>query len=585
MAGFDLGSIIAQATQLSGTQTQQAQEQSGLLKQNQGLANEQAGLISSAGNLTAQAEMVKQQGELETQKARVAAANAFGTNVGDVSDIITQIGANMRETGAKLINQQAKVTEIESKSDLINNPIGWFNDLLNGDAARAERDALQAEFDTQQKVAQGLNQQTQSTAITQNAITETLSAASIQQTAEATKQLADAKALESKIQGNAYGANAIQVMRELGTQEFNRQMQVYSQVTEDSRWKEGMALRKEQFELTREQRLRGKAEDAYYVEATGQINLYRTNSNLPPVTANQVRATLNQSGKVGEIMRDQQTSGFQIQSQGANPARLYGDVPSETFTRLERDNVKLPPSFDPAKSILDDAIPLAQAEIQKRISDPLTGGELKKDKAGQARVYDQAVEGYAKKLQENIQPGKGNPYEAVPISVITAENQALAQSKFGRIVLDTLVSTGQPQPTPDMLIATAVASVEKGDINLNEARDGIVAFFNQSVSIKNSTGGFLQLGVPLQQGYNTKISSLLEGRQVRPEGAGLADYLLGPGVIVAETLFAGPPTKEERQIKKQGVVDLTKPTDVTLAITVMRSKKLSEQILSKTPPQ
>lgn len=585
MAGFDLGSIIADATKLSGTQTQQAQQQSGLLQQNQGLANQQAGLISSAGNLTAQAELVKRQGELETQKARVAAANAFGTNVGDVSDIITQIGSQMRETGAALINQQAKVADIEANSDLINNPMGWFNDLLNGDAARAERDALAAQFETQQKVAQGLNSATQQTALTQNAITETLSAASNQQLAEATKQLADAKALESKIQGNAYGANAIQVMREVGAQEFNRQMQVYGQVTEDQRWKEGMALRKEQFELTREQRLRGKAEDAYYVEAADQINLYRKNAGLPEVTANQVRATLNQSGKIGDIMRDQQTSGFQQQAQGANPARLFGDVPSETKSRLERDNVQLPPSFDPAKTILDEALPLAQAEIQKRTLDPIAGAELKKDKPAQARIYDQAVEGYAKQLQSNIQPGKGNPYEAVPISVVTAENKALAESKFGKIVLDTLVATGQPQPTPDMLIATAVSSVEKGDIDLNEARDGIVAFFNQSVAIKNSTGGFLQLGVPPQVGYNTKINSLLQGRQVRPEGAGLYDYLVGPAAIITDTLFAGPPSKEEKQIKKQGVVDLTKPTDVTLAITVMRSKKLTDQILSKTPPQ
>ncbi|MND91512.1 hypothetical protein D3C87_600950 [compost metagenome] len=583
MAGFDLGSIIADATKLSGTQTQQAQEQSGLLQQNQGLANRQAGLISEAGNLTAQAELVKQQGELETQKARVQAANAFGTNVGDVSDIITQIGQSMRQTAIALVNKQGEVSEIEANSDLINNPLGWFNDLINGDAARSERDALAQQFDTQQKVAQGLNAQTQSTIQTQNAITETLSAASIQQTAEATKKLADAKALESKIQGNAYGANAIQVMREVGAQEFNRQMQVYSQVTEDQRWREGMALRKEQFEAVREQRLRGKAEDQYYVEAADQINLYRKNANLPEVTANQVRATLNQSGKIGEIMRDQQTSGFQIQAQGANPARLYGDTPSETVTRVQRDNVQLPPSFAPAKEILDNAIPLTSAEIQKRTLDPIAGAELKKDKAAQARIYDQTVQGYAKQLQSNVQSGKGNPYEVVPISVVTGENQALAQSKFGKIVLDTLVATGQPQPTPDMLLATAISSVEKGEISLNDARDGVVAFFNQAVSIKNSTGGFIQLGVPPQIGYNTKLDSLK--REIFPSLSGVnfgqATGLSGEPLSFLDT--QGARELQEATAKASRVVDLTKPTDVTLALTVMRSKQVADKILSKTP--
>lgn len=572
MAGFDLGSIISQATQLTGDQTQQAQAQSSLLSQNQGLANEQAGLISEAGNLTAQAELVKQQGELETQKKRVQAANAFGTNVGDVSDIITQIGQSMRETAVKLVNSQGKVADIESKSDIFNNPIGWFNDLLNGDAARAERDALAQQFDTQQKVAQGLNAQTQQTVQTQNAITETLSAASIQQTADATKKLADAKALESKIQGNAYGANAIQVMREVGAQNFNRQMQVYNQVTEDARWQEGMALRKEQFAMTREARLRGKADDQYYVEAAGQINTYNRSAGLPEVSANQVRATLNQSGKIGELMRDRQAQGFQQME--SNGARLFGDTPAETLTRIERDNPKLPSSFAPASSILNDSMALASQRIHQESLDPIKGADLKKDKQAQARIYNETVTAFAKQAQSNIKSGKGNPYEVVPIATVTGENPTLAQSKFGKIILDTLVATGQPNPTPDLLIATAASSLEKGEITFNEARDGITNFFEQAVAIKNSTGGFLQLGVPLQEGYKTKLEGFNRGFF---SSIGSALEISGGLNSKAEA------ANRQAEIQAAKPLDLTKPTDVTLALTVMRSKGLTKQILDKTP--
>lgn len=572
MAGFDLASIITQATQLSGAQTQQAQAQSDLLSQNQDLANQQADAISSAGNLTAQAEMIKQQGELETQKKRTQAANAFGTNVGDVSDIITQIGQNMRQTAIDLVNQQGEVSKIEANSDLINNPIGWFNDLLNGDEARNKRDALAQQFDTQQKVAQGLNAQTQQTVQTQNAITETLSVASIQATADATKQLADAKALESKIQGNSYGANAIQVMREVGAQDFNRQMQVYNQVTEDQRWKEGFALRKEQFEAVREQRLRGKVEDQYYVDAAAQINLYNKSAGLPEVTSNQVRATLNQSGKVGELMRDRQTQGFQMQESGGT--KMFGDTPSETITRIQRDNPKLPPSYAPASTVLNDSMTLASQKMAQEFMDPIKGPELKKDKQAQARIYDETVKGYAMQAQSNVKSGKGNPYEVVPISNVTAENPALAQSKFGKIVLDTLVATGQPHPTPDLLIATAASSLEKGEISFNEARDGITGFFNQAVAIKNSTGGFLQLGVPLQEGYKTKLDGF---------NRGFFDSLGSALEITSGGLNAkAAAANRQGEIAASKPLDLTKPTDVTLALTVMRSKGLTKQILDKT---
>lgn len=573
MAGFDLGSIISQATQLSGNQAQQGQAQSDLLTQSQGLANQQAGLISEAGNLTAQADLIKQQGELETQKARVTAANALGTNVGDVSDIITQIGASMRDTAIKLVNKQGEVADIEAKSDIFNNPIGWFNDLINGDAARSERDALAAQFDTQQKVAQGLNATTQQTAQTQNAITETLSAASIQATADATKKLADAKALESKIQGNAYGANAIQVMREVGAQDFNRQMQVYNQVTEDARWQEGMALRKEQFAATREARLRGKADDQYYVEAANQINTYNKSVGLPEVSANQVKATLNQSGKIGELMRDRQAQGFQQMESGG--ARLFGDTPSETVTRIQRDNPKFPDSFAPAQTVLQDSITLASQQIQKESMDPIKGADLKKDKAAQARIYDQTVKAYATQAQSNIKSGKGNPYEVVPIATVTGENPALAQSKFGQLVLNTLTATGQPHPTPDLLIATAASSLEKGEITFNEARDGITQFFDQAVAIKNSTGGFLQLGVPLQEGYKTKLEGFNRGFFASLGGA----LVIGGGGLNARAEAAD----RQNEIAAAKPLDLTKPTDVTLALTVMRSKGLTKQILESTP--
>ncbi|MNN40134.1 hypothetical protein D3C81_1541960 [compost metagenome] len=134
-----------------------------------------------------------------------------------------------------------------------------------------------------------------------------------------------------------------------------------------------------------------------------------------------------------------------------------------------------------------------------------------------------------------------------------------------------------------MLLATAISSVEKGEISLNDARDGVVAFFNQAVSIKNSTGGFIQLGVPPQIGYNTKLDSLK--REIFPSLSGVnfgqATGLSGEPLSFLDT--QGARELQEATAKASRVVDLTKPTDVTLALTVMRSKQVADKILSKTP--
>lgn len=574
MAGFDLGSIISQAAQLSSTQTQQAQGIADLNTQSAALSQEASDKISTAGNLQSQAQLVQLQGELQTQKDRVQAANAFGTNVGDVSDIITQLGQGMRESAIKLTEAQAQVTEIEANSDIVNNPIGWLRDLVQGDGARAQRDALAQQFDTQQKLAAGLNAQTQSTVQTQNAISETLTQASITQTAEATALLAHAEASKQAIAGKQYGAQAIEALRQNGAQDFNRSIQVYSQITEDQRYKEGMALRQEQFAALQEQRKRGKLEDQEYVDATGRVNAYRTAAGMPAVNETFVRRTLTQGGDLGDDIRRQEASGMKLMG---GEVKVFGNTPADTIAVLTKDQPNLPDSYKPSVTILQAASQVAADEISKKLLVP--GNEdLKKNPAARAQILNESVNQVAKGYQANIQNDKGNPYQAPAISTVLSEkNNGLAESKFGKIVLATLVATEQNYPTPDMLMASGIAAVDRGELSLNDVRDGVTAFYQNSVGINNATGGYLQLGVPAQQGYFTKLDSLK--RSIFPDipaGAfeNVGKNLFNPAASKATTAAAQRASKP---------LDMTKSTDVTLALTLMQSKKLADSILKRTP--
>lgn len=574
MAGFDLGSIISQATGLAATQAQQSQDIADLNNQSAGISQEAADNIKQAGNLQAQAQLTQLQGQLQTQKDRVQAANAFGTNVGDVSDIITQLGQSMRQTAINLTNAQAKVTDIEANSDLISNPLGWLRDLTQGDGARAERDALAQQFDTQQKVAAGLNAQTQSTVQTQNAITETLTQASITQASEATRLLADAEASKQAIAGKQYGAQAIEALRQNGAQEFNRSVQVYSQVTEDQRYKEGMALRQEQFAALQEQRKKGKMEDQEYIDATGRVNAYRTAAGLPPVNETFVRRTLTQGGDLGDDIRRQEAQGMKL---AGGEVKVFGNTAADTISVLTKDQVNLPDSYKPAVGILQTASQAAADEINKKLLIP--GNEdLKKNPQARAQILNSSVTQVAAGYQANIQNDKGNPYQAPAISTVLSEKNGLAESKFGKVVLATLVATEQNNPTPDMLIASGIAAVDRGELNLNDVRDGVTAFYQNAVGINNATGGFLQLGVPAQQGYNTKLESLKRGLFDIP-AIGAFDN------ITKANFFDPTATKALRDQTNRSTkpLDLTKSTDVTLAITVMQSRKLAESILQRTP--
>lgn len=574
MAGFDLGSIISQAASLASTQAQQSQGIADLNNQSAELSQEAANQISEAGTLTAQAQLVQLQGQLQTQKNRVQAANAFGTNVGDVSDIITQLGQGMRDSAIQLTEAQSAVTEIEANSDLLSNPAGWLRDLVGGDAARAKRDALAQQFDTQQKLAAGLNAQTQSTVQTQNAITETLSQASITQTAEATRLLANAEASKQAIAGKQYGAQAIEALRTNGAQEFNRSVQVYSQITEDQRYKEGMALRQEQFAALQEQRKRGKMEDQEYVDATGRVNAYRTAAGLPPVNETFVRRTLTQGGDLGDDIRRQEARGMSLTG-SSMPIAVFGNSPAETINAITKDQPKLPDSWKPAVSILQAASQVATDSINQKLLVP--GNEdLKKNPAARAAILNDSVKQVATNYQANIQNDKGNPYQAPAISTILDENlNGTSDSKFAISVLQTLAATNQQYPSPDLLIASGIAAVDRGELSINDVRDGVTQFYQNAVSINTATGGYLQLGIPPQAGYNTKLESLRRGFF---DAAFTSLSLSEPGL--------GARTMQQRNANEAAAaktLDMTKPTDVTLAITVLQSKKLADSILKRTP--
>lgn len=570
MAGFDLGSIISQATQLSGTQAQQSQGIADLNNQSADIANQAGQDIKDAGTLTAQAQLVQLQGQLATQKQRVQAANAFGTNVGDVSDIITQLGQGMRQDAIALTQAQAQVSEIEANSDILTNPLGWLRDLTQGDAARSQRDALASSFDTKQKLAQGLNAQTQSTVQTQNAITETLSQASITQTAKATELLANAEASKQAILGKQYGAQAIEALRTNGAQEFNRNIQVYSQIQDESRYQEGLALRQEQFKALQEQRAKGKLEDKEYTDATARVNSYRTAAGLAPVNETFVRRTLTQGGDLGDDIRRQELQGMKL---GGGEMKVFGNTPADTVAVLVKDAPKLPDSWKPSVTVLQDASQAAQNEITK-IGLTEQGQALKKDPVARAKILNEQVTKVAAGYQSNIQNDKGNPYQAPAISTVLSEPNGLKDSKFGQAVLQTMVSTGQDNPTPDMLIAMGVAAVDRGELTINDVRDGVTGFYQNAVGINNATGGFLQLGVPAQQGYRTSVGTF---KREFFDSIGSSLEISGGGL---NARFAADARQQDIAASKP--LDLTKSTDVTLALTVMKSRNLAAEILKRT---
>ena len=576
-AGFDLGSILQQAVTLTNNQTQLAQEEARLLQSSMEVAQQQAGNIGQEAALAAQITSAEGQLKLQAQNQNRQVAQLAGTQIGGPSDVLGPLLQGMQMDAQRLINSQEQVSKLEANSDLITNPLGFIRHLVQGDGARAERDALAANLDSKQKVAQALNSATQQSVMTQEAIKETVTQSMIVDMAEMDILRGQVKAAEATKQAYQFGAQAVGVMRQLGAENFNRATNMYQMLTEDARYREGLELRKEQLASSRMARKSAQDELRYYDEATARINSFREKSNLPPMQAHQVRAQLNQNSKLGETLREQEYRGYILEDMG-DMGPLYGNSVSESINLLQASGAQMPKQYeDMAGSVIGGALSKLEQNVTAQAQQAMNPA-LAKDKQFRDRVLDSLVKAEAAELTKDIQPGKGNPYEMPKLTTMLEAIPEVAASAFGQKILTPLATAGQQDINPEQLLALAADAINRGELSFNEARDGYTALFKNGVGLRNASGGFLALSVPTTVGYNAKIKAFQPGfieRNATLLAAPLQTTL--PGQVAGQI---GQATRE-RTGREMQALDHTKPEDVTLALTVMTTKKKASAILEQ----
>lgn len=582
---MDLATIIQQIAVVNNQQAQQAGQISDLMA---GASKEAAGIatnVEKAGQLSADAELVRLQGELNTQNARVKAANAFGTNVNAQSDVITSFAEQMRMDAIKLVDAQKNVSRIEAGSDLLGNPMGWLEDLLTGDGARAERDALAAAFDTKSKLVQNLNAATQSTVATQNAISETLTTKSIKDLAQAKLLTSQNEAAEARIAAAKYGVASIEALQAMGSQNFNRTLAGYNAIKQDEQWR---LARADRLEAQKER----KAIDKDLSTMLESVNTFRQTFGQRPLTAEYVKRNWNDV-EFRRSVNEMEQAGWRIQDNGGSTEGVLGSTPAQTWAAVSSGQIETPPSWKPSVEVLDQSSRILSSEMQAAgAKDPTTGmvtptpvlGLTAKitDSKVMQDAYNKIVDNSAKAAQSLIKPDTGNPYEIPPISNIfespTADARALRDSAFGRDVLGALVQTGVPKPTPQLVIATALEQVDQGKLSFKDANDGIGAYFEAGLGVVNATGGFTTTNVPTSSTYNVSIEDLL-GERVEL-ATGRHPLSLGAVARSAFTATLGLPSRllsEPTTRAPKRVFNLLDPQDRTTILTILNSKRQSEK--------
>lgn len=571
---ISLADMIAQGRALNEQQAGQAGQIAGFQMEASSAQRASAEEFQLAASAAREEELTKVQGELAAQQKSLAAAQAFGTDVGGIGDVITGLAHNMRNTAVELTAAEWEAARLEANSDLFGNPMGWLEDLVRGDAVRGKADTLRKMHDTQAALAQNLNAMAQSTARTQDAIKQTLNADSAEQAAQVKFAEVQAQAANAASNAASHATTGIRALMQQGDQEFGRNAQLY-----------GMQVQAEQLAAAREARAEARAKKertaADLQETLDNVNFYNRMFNRPEVSPSHIEKYLMTSGRVGAELREADVQGMRLRQ--GNSAGVVGMRPSEAIARISEGSLQLPQTWAPMEKVLMDAqdeFAEWRTEIsvvtKKRNDAGMKGEQL-------AAEYDRIAQQKIATYQANIEAGTGNPFEAPTIeNVLDApvpNAQKVAQSKFRKFVLDPLVAAGNQRPDPELLLSTAVSAMERGELTQSEVVDAGVSFYRAATDINAAMSGASALGLQVEPKYSVPASFITR----KPVREGLLPDLnpLSGSGFLSRKVF----TTEQLKAQEKGVtrLNLTSTADFTLALTVLQSKKRAEQI--KTPAQ
>ena len=151
----------------------------------------------------------KNAADYATQLARVKAANALGTNLKDNSEVITSLATASADAYNRRVAALDKIAK-KDKVTFLSNPLGYIANqfTINGDIA--EHNIANAQMEMAQNRITAVNAATQTTIQTQNAITESLTAASMDASARNAAVAATINARNAEIQALTYGTKGIE---------------------------------------------------------------------------------------------------------------------------------------------------------------------------------------------------------------------------------------------------------------------------------------------------------------------------------------------------------------------------------------
>lgn len=439
----------------------------------------------------------KQTSDLATQTAKIAGANALGTNLKDQSQVLTGLSDNI----LSLMGQRAQLASVIAQKQ----SVGFFDDplqhilnqfTLNDDIDK--HNAVNQQLNEATDSMDTLNKLTQSTNATQDQLKEPITAAAM---AASAKNTADTAALASnKAQRDAlaYNAQGIQSALSLTKESLNTQFQAVNAVNSQQNVQialDHLDLSRQQFDFQKQEKAIADAArnkntdiDTYTM---GRVNDGLVRMGMDPIPMNSPRA-----GSVLSAIKGGQASGtiygqaFQIStdSEAAGGATILAPSAAGAIELLSKLPLKLTPAQGPVKDLLDSAVLMTKGDASVNPKDISSVRQS---------LNSNATQLLARQAQQ-INPGdSGNVFQIPPLGAVITAAPGLQNLPVVSKVIAPLIASGADVSNPDQVFHAAIDAVNTGKITVPDMIEGLATTYQTAVKVNLEARQLQSLGLNL----------------------------------------------------------------------------------------
>jgi len=514
----NLGSLDDLLNTMTGVTNTQKQ-QTGAIASAQGeqaqMGEQIAEMLFEVAERNKRVDAQKLGAQLEAQEQSRRVATAAGTNASASNEVVSSGMADLRSDflAYKQASREAQV--MEENGNLLANPFGWLNDVLNGPEVRATRDLTADRAAQSAQQLNNLHSLTQANVKTQNAIAKTRTAATVKDQTEINARLNESKALQAAQDAKQFTIAGISTLREFGSTEYNRRKDAYNMIVTQQRYEENRELRQQQLKLQQQQMEQQLGAQESYAELARVANLQleTMESKAKPITPAYMREHFNKNTVIGQRLQALVSSGMRSQDIGS--AQL-GSNAYESFQLMGSFGMKMPSNVD-QRTV--DTYEYTNNKLGEEIAEArgfLTATEDTEHGITSATVDDTATQADAFNSIFNSQIAKQDESFATDYPVQTAaikeEVPAIETTPFYQTVVAPLEEAGA-SPDITTVAETTAQKYAEGELTSQQAVDGVTTLWRAQVDLFNATSGRDALGVPL---LDVSPVKLLVGEPVAP---------------------------------------------------------------------